>query len=107
MVKIYNKLVRDKIPEIIENDGEKPITRILDDEEYKKKLKNKLVEESKEAVFAKNSRELTKEIGDIFEVIEAIEKAFGIERDEVLKMKEERKQKRGGFAKKIFLERAE
>ncbi|MBU4224162.1 nucleoside triphosphate pyrophosphohydrolase [Patescibacteria group bacterium] len=107
MVKIYNKLVRDKIPEIIENDGEKPITRILDDEEYKKELKNKLLEESQEAVLAENSHELMKEIGDIFEVIEAIEKAFGLSKDEILKMKEERKQKRGGFEKKIFLEQAE
>lgn len=107
MVKIYNKLVRDKIPEIIENDGEKPITRILDDEEYKKELKNKLVEESQEAVLAEGSDELMKEIVDIFEVIEAVEKAFGIGREDVLKMKEERKQKRGGFEKKIFLERTE
>lgn len=68
MVKIYNKLVRDKIPEIIENDGEKSATRMFDDEEYKKELKNKLVEESQEAVLAENSHELTKEIGDITKI---------------------------------------
>lgn len=107
MIKIYNKLVRDKIPEITEKDGEKPVTRILDDEEYKKELKNKLIEESKEAVLAENNQELSKEIGDIFEVIEAIEKVFGVNRDDILKIKEERKQKRGGFEKKIFLEQTE
>ena len=48
MEKIYNKLVRDKIPEIIENDGEKPIVRVLNDNEYKKELEKKLKEEYEE-----------------------------------------------------------
>ena len=41
MEKIYNKLVRDKIPEIIISNGENPITKVLDLDEYKKELKNK------------------------------------------------------------------
>lgn len=45
MEKIYNKLVRDKIPEIIENDGETPVVRVLNDEEYRIELENKLKEE--------------------------------------------------------------
>ena len=48
MERIYNKLVRDKIPEIIENDGEKPIVRVLNDNEYKKELEKKLKEEYEE-----------------------------------------------------------
>ncbi|MEK7657705.1 MAG: nucleoside triphosphate pyrophosphohydrolase [Patescibacteria group bacterium] len=104
MVKIYNKLVRDKIPEIIENDGEKPKIRILDNEEYKKELKKKLVEEVQEVVLTGNNNDLLKEIGDILEVIEAMEKAFDLNKNQILKTKEERKQERGGFEKKIFLE---
>jgi len=107
MTKIYNKLVRDKIPEIIEKDGENPFTRILNDAEYKEELKNKLREEAEEFILAKDNTELVKEMSDILEVLEYIEKSFNLNKEEILKVKEERKQKRGGFDKKIFLEKTE
>jgi len=106
-MKIYNKLVRDKIPEIIEKDGEKPFIRILDDVEYRKELKKKIKEEAEELSLAENNQDLIKEIGDVLEVLEYIEKSFGLDKEEILKVKEERKQKRGGFDKKIFLEKTE
>lgn len=52
MEKVYNKLVRDNIPEIIMNDGEYPVIRVLNDEEYKKELERKLLEEYKEVIEA-------------------------------------------------------
>jgi len=107
MAKIYNKLVRDRIPEIIEKDGEVPFVRILDDAEYREELKKKLREEAEELILAKDNDELIKEIGDVLEVLEFIEKSFGLDKEEILKIKEERKQKRGGFEKKIFLEKTE
>lgn len=107
MTKVYNKLVRDKIPEIIKKDGEVPFTRILDGEEYKEELKKKLQEEVEELVLAKTNEELIKEISDVLEVLEYMEKSFGLDKQEILKVKEERKQKRGGFDKKIFLEKTE
>ncbi len=63
-----------------------------------------MIEESIEAFQAgKDKRELAKEIGDIFEVIDAIIEAYGLSREEIMEIKEDRKEKRGGFQKKFFL----
>ena len=71
--KIYNKLVRDNVPEIIEADGGAPKIRALTGEEFIVELLNKLKEEAEEVVKAKADRqELIKEIGDVYEVIDAI-----------------------------------
>jgi len=105
---IYNKLVRDLIPEIIKNDRCLPKTRILNKKEYKLELLKKLVEESKEALRVKNNKKgLIKEVGDVMEVLEAIEKAYNLDRKAVLKLKRERRKKRGGFAKQIFLKKVD
>lgn len=101
--KEYNKLVRDKIPEIIEQDGEKPIIRTVETEEYEKALVQKLYEEIKE--FEKNPTE--EEIADILEVLYAICDFKGFKRDEVEKLRIEKAKKRGGFKKRIILERTE
>ena len=104
----YRKLVRDNIPDIIISNGEKPITRELDEKEYKEELLKKLVEESNEALEAINNRdELIKEIGDMQEVISAVIKAFGLSNDDINKLQIKRKEKRGGFEKRTFLESVE
>jgi len=105
MKKIYNKLVRDHIPEIIRQDKAEPKIRILEPAEYLSELFKKLEEEIKEAVMAKDDKqELMKELGDVYEVIEAIMGYYEIDKVEVMKLKDERKIKRGGFKKRIFLE---
>ena len=63
-MKIYNKLVRDRIPEIILKDNELPTTRILDDEEYIKELNRKLQEEVNEYLENDNIEEPEKEASD-------------------------------------------
>lgn len=95
----YGKLVRDKIPEIIESNGEKPITRVLDEEEYKQMLDEKLLEEVNEYLESNNKEEL----GDIIEVIRGICKNLGITFEEVMNVADEKRIKRGGFNNKIFL----
>ena len=96
----YNKLVRDKIPEIIKSRGEVPITHIAGDEEYWQMLKEKLLEESNE--FNKKSNE--EELADIFEVIDAIIEYKKFNKKEILKLQKQKADKRGKFKEKIILE---
>ena len=100
----YNKLVRDKIPEIISWNNRIAKMRILNDEEYKLEALKKIVEEANEVLVARNNNDLMKEIGDLQEIIEAVIIAFNLDEKEILKIKNQRKKERGGFDKKIFLE---
>ena len=96
---IYNKLVRDKIPEIMLSKGETPITKILSDMEYISYLENKLDEEVTEF---HNSKEL-EELADILEVVYALCECKGYSVDELLSVYQKKHESRGGFSKKIFL----
>ena len=99
MIYTYNKLVRDKIVENIKNSGRNPSYRIIDNEEYLKELNKKLLEEAHEFV-EENSIE---ELADVFEVIESIIKIKNINIEEVRKYQQIKKEKNGGFDKKIYL----
>ena len=108
MRKTHNKLVRDKIPEIIEKTGKKYEVRTLDNEEYKKELLKKIVEEAKEVLDTNgNKKEIVKELGDVLEVIDHLITVFDLDKTEIEKVKQERKESRGGFDKKLFLEYTE
>ena len=102
-MRVYNKLVRDNIPDIIRKNGEIPHTSILDDEKYLQELKTKLIEETNEFI---ESEELM-ELADILEVVEYLAKAKSSNLDEILKLKEQKEIKNGAFEKKIFLEYVE
>lgn len=106
----YNKLVRDKIIEIIELNGEKPVSRILNDDEYRDELVKKLKEECQELLEAieKNNRdEIVEESADLMEVICSINKLQESNFDDIIKVMKEKREKRGGFDKKIFLEKVQ
>lgn len=104
----FNKLVRDKIPEIIKQDGKKASLKILNEDEYKRELLVKIVEEAQEVLATKGQKDdLIKEIGDVLEVIDFIVKAFNLSKDEIDEVKEKRNKSRGGFSEKIFLEYTE
>lgn len=102
-MKIYNKLVRDKIPEIIKSKGEKAKIRILNNEEYKKELDKKLVEEVNEYLSDNNVEELA----DIVEVIYGILNSMNISIEEFEKIRKLKVEKRGAFQNKMFLESVE
>ena len=99
MTKIYNKLVRDRIPEIIEASGAECKTEILSDEEYLKMIDAKLDEELAEYHKDQNLEELA----DLLEVIHAATVARGYTLEELESVRAEKFQKRGGFEKKILL----
>lgn len=99
-MKTFNKLVRDKIPEIIEADGRTCKTHILTDEEYLTALEEKLNEEVAEYQKDKNLEEMA----DVLEVLQAICAARGYSLVELETLRKKKANDRGGFSKKIFLE---
>ncbi len=102
-MKIYNKLVRDKIPEIIRVKGQNPTIKILDNEEYIKELNIKLQEEANEYLTDNNVEELA----DIVEVIYGILRYKEVSIEEFEKIRNGKNEKRGSFFDKIYLESVE
>lgn len=100
---VHNKLVRDKIPEIIDNAGKTPLTHILSDDEYLSELDKKLGEEFAEYQADKNIEELA----DMLEVMYAIAEARGWSVSELEAVRRDKAEKRGGFKMKIYLEYVE
>lgn len=100
---IHNKLVRDKIPEIIEKSGKKASCYTLNEDEYIKELDKKLNEECAEYQADKSIEELA----DMLEVIYAITKARGYTVAELEKVRAEKAEKRGGFKNRIYLEKVD
>lgn len=104
MEKIYNKLVRDKIPEIIVGNGGKPITHILSDEVYKEELEKKLYEEYQEVLEA-SGNERIEELADMLEIIKALALLENKSLEDVIEVADVKVKKRGSFVKKIYLEK--
>lgn len=104
MTKIYNKLVRDRIPEIIASNGEIPIFYQLDDSEYWLSLLEKDAEELKEVKEAKNSQELKEKLADKLELIRAMAEYQESSLEEIIELANLKREERGGFEKRLFLE---
>lgn len=99
----YKKLVRDRIPEIIEIDGKKPITHILNEAAYLSELDRKLNEECAEYQESKSLEELA----DMLEVMYAIAEARGYSVAELEAVRKEKAAERGGFRDRIYLDGVE
>ncbi len=100
---IYNKLVRDLIPEIIQADGKSCEIDILDKDTYLIELKNKLSEEVTEYLEAENNKQALEELADILEIMQALAKSHNASIETVEKIRAEKAKKRGGFEERIFL----
>lgn len=96
---ICNKLVRDKIPAIIEADGQVPSVRILADEEYTAALEQKLDEEVGEFHRDKNLEELA----DILEVVYALTENLGCSKEQLMEVYQKKHDRRGGFRDRVYL----
>ena len=99
--RVYNKLVRDNIPDIIRQQGETPVIRTLEDGEFLRCLEGKLREEVEEFLEEKNLDEL----GDILEVLEELAHLQGWTDGEIRHVREEKAQSSGVFRERVFLER--
>ncbi len=104
MERIYNKLVRDRIPEIIKAKGETPIVRTLNDIDYKSELEKKLYEEYNEVLEASEDERI-EELADMLEIIRALAKLENKNLNDVIAIADQKAEKRGAFEEKIFLEK--
>lgn len=102
--KAFNKLVRDRIPEIIRAKGGEPRTRMLDAAAYRSALKEKMVEEAQEVRLAESVEDMRGELADALEVICSIAKTYGLGMADIEASRMQKQQERGGFEGRIFLE---
>ncbi|WP_144596701.1 nucleoside triphosphate pyrophosphohydrolase [Bacillus cereus] len=100
---IYNKLVRDNILEIIEAEGLSYNARILTSDELLVEVKAKMIEEAHEFMEVVEKKEAIEELADILELIHASLGAYGVDFEELEAIRKEKKEKRGGFEKAIYL----
>lgn len=98
-----NKLVRDRIPEIIRAAGNTCDVEVLSDEEYRMALREKLIEEAKEAAAAEDVETMMTELADLYEVITALMTAYKISPETVRSKQMWRREERGAFRQRIRL----
>ncbi|MFT8320477.1 MAG: nucleoside triphosphate pyrophosphohydrolase [Bacillus sp. (in: firmicutes)] len=100
---VHNKLVRDKIPEIIEKTGKNFKTRILSDEEYIKELKEKSFEELREYMEAADRDNALEELADVLEIVNAFAVYHQSSMEEIEQIRKKKSEERGGFKEKVYL----
>ncbi len=103
---IYNKLVRDNIIKKIEKKWWTAKYHIANDDEFKIKLKEKLIEEAKELNEAKTIKEIRNELSDVLKVTKEIMKLHNISEKEIKEIMKKKDEKAGGFDQKIILDEA-
>ena len=101
----YNKLVRDKIPQIIARSNAVAKFRFLNNEAFIRELKKKLLEESAELQRARGRKESLNELSDVLEILRTIAEVEKLAWKNVERKRMAKNRERGGFKKKIFLEK--
>lgn len=98
-----DKLVRDRIPEVVRENGETPVTHVAEGPEYRMRLREKLCEEAEEFRESGDPEELA----DLLEVLAAIRDAEGFDDDRLERLRERKADERGRFDEGVVLERVE
>jgi diadenosine tetraphosphate (Ap4A) HIT family hydrolase/predicted house-cleaning noncanonical NTP pyrophosphatase (MazG superfamily) len=96
------KLIRDQVPSILRAKGIMVHERVMEQEEFIQRLKDKLLEEGEEVRQTQNAEELLEELADVLEVIQALSSATGLSMTEIERKRIEKRQVKGGFEDKIF-----
>jgi len=99
----HDKLVRDRIPEVVRENGETPVTHRVDGEAYRDRLAEKLREEAEEYAESRGVDELV----DVLDVVDAILAARDVDDEELDELRETKATERGGFTEGVVLERVE
>lgn len=99
----YNKLIRNKIPQIIKANGKTPTTRILPEEEYIKEICKKTQEELTEYIEAKTKPDKLEELSDLLELINALAEYEGTTLEEINNIRKKKAEERGNFSDRVFL----
>lgn len=99
----YNKLIRDKISQIIKANGKTPTTRILSEDEYIEELCKKTQEELTEYIEAKTKPDKLEELSDLLELINALAEHEGTTLEEINNIRKKKAEERGGFSDRVFL----
>lgn len=99
----HDKLVRDRIPEVIRENGARPVTHTVDGEAYGERLVEKLEEEVAEF----RASRTTEELADVLAVVHALRAHHGLSREELAAVRERKAAKRGAFERGVVLERVE
>lgn len=99
----YNKLIRDRIPEIVKKAGWKPTVRTLKKSEFLNAIKKKVLEEAGELIQTKDKKGIIDEIADIQELIDVLTSEIKLTESHIKKFQSAKREKRGGFKKRLFL----
>lgn len=104
---IFNKLIRDKLKDDYEKMHQTAVYKKLTDDEYKKALKEKLLEETEELIRAVSVEDVAKELADIEQVLEDLRSTYSIAPGVIKEQKQAKYDKKGGFEKRLFVETLE
>lgn len=97
-----DKLIRDKLPQIMRASGIQVFERVMEKDEYLKRLKDKLLEEAKEVIASGSEKEMREELADLLEVMLSLAKAYGMEFADIQQSAEQKRADKGGFDNRIY-----